>query len=302
MGRLEGLQAVPVPSDLQYNSEPALNVTVRAGAFHSDRLRYGRFLVITSRDQEILIGALHPTVYSTMHPSMVFEIAALGPNSWMVSFDFSPLIIESLRDGMTPPPAWTHVSKLLAKYERIRTEASPLSVPIRIPEDKESAIASLCILSSAQLPMGRKNRKSVDGGDGGGDSGTRASLDRFKSSLPSNDVDLYGIPLHAFKSALSTYLNSLVTAPLDGSVGSILSVTAEHAAQVERMGGALNFLGCDVLKDAFGSLWVSRLRNLVLDDGYGLPSGDDLEAMVKRETAVSSSEFIYFNPRKLSMD
>lgn len=269
-----------------------MNITVRAGAFHSDRLRYGRFLFLTTRDHEVLLGALHPTVYSAMHPSMVFEIASLGPNSWMVSFDFPPL-------GGGGTPVSPSLAKLFSKLESIRAEASQLAVPIRIPLDTDSPLSSLCVISSAQAPLQRKKKgrsqKTV--------ANISSTAPGTNSASPHADLSLQSIPLRAFKSALSTYLNSLVTAPLDNSLASVVGVTAAHAAQAEQVGGAIDFLGCDALEAAFGSAWVERLRSLVLDDEYGLPSDEDLEAMMMRESDLGArSEFIYFDPGRLTMD
>lgn len=261
MGRLEGLRAVPIPPDLKFSSDEALGVSARAGAFHSDRLRYGRWLLVRAGGADVFSAALYPTVYAAGHPSLVLDVAFFGAAGWMVAID-SPRVFPAA--GEPPSP---HEARVAARLAAIGREHAALAVPL--------AGAGPCILSSAEAPPGV------------------------------SDAAAQAAALAAFTEALTAHLDLLMVAPLDAAAGAVAAAAAAQAALAARLAGQMRFMGSEALEAAFGPQWVDTLRAVVLEDSYGLPSPQQLDALAARAAAAAGDEgggaaaggeFIYIDP------
>lgn len=284
IGRMEGLRGLPIPPSLQRCKSADPPVSVRCGAFNSDRLRLGRFIFITLEgERAILLGALFPTIHSR-HPPFIFELAALGAAGWMVSFDCPPLFqaASSTADGLNESNAAAREAALYSKLEAIKHECGSLVVPL--PEQflaqQRWMSRSACLLSSTQLGprQGEEHGRRVKG---------KATSVKFMEAL-------HGPALKAFSAALSCHLNALVAAPLDASPAAVVEVVAAHDAMAAEF-SRREFLGCELLEGAFGPAWMAQLRAGVLDDAYGLHKWRSMSG----GDGTPSNEFYYFNPNRL---
>lgn len=278
VGRLEGLRGLSAPISLRERVALDPPITVRAGAFHSDRLRLGRFIYLNAgADGEIAVlrGALHPTLFSR-HPPLLFDIAALGAAGWVVAFD-CPLLFPD-----DPSP---HEQRVQAKLQAIVTQHAALAVPLppAFLQSQRWMSPAAGMLASTQL-------------------------------APDTDAAaaLCGPALHAFRAALTAHLDLLVMAPLDGSAVGVAPVASAHRGLAEWL-SQQEYLGRELLEGSFGAAWCRRVQAEVLNDARGLPAGRPLQPglvdvyedavqgrgrdLVQDRLRETDPEFLYFDPR-----
>ena len=308
IGRLEGLQAIRLPSSLQLATNSDRHLTVRCGAFHSDRLRYGRYILIVRDDKHvadtnntndddvdmldtktkkktgprrrhphrhrhptsdhhphfILLGALHPTIYSS-HPSLMFQVA-IRQNHWVVGWDFDAVALS-----LPSPP----LSKLITRIQEIKNDYNHIAVDIA----EDSPYISSC--------------------------GGILSSDVITSTSTSTDV--LQEAQSAFRSILSTHLDCLVLSPLDNTPSAVVSASTRQAALAAQLSLQSSFLGAEMLESSFGDVWMHQLRQYVLNDRQGCLSNAEIEKLLGTGGGgdvddVAGDEFIYFDPRLLDVE